>query len=210
MRYRDLLLERVLNLHTTDQKAQYAKPVWDMLLRSYKKLGGFKTATTPEQLINEPGYWKLIRRGDRITAVGIYKKVPNTNNFKVVASAAETELDPNTGEYKSTPQGLKDYTMIKDEDIRMKRSWAEVSGPAERLMIKFGAKYISNKYAELLTGKKILDYSDDGYHYTRLIQGEPVQKAIVGFANLSPSGMEELTKLGFSVSELPDNIQANI
>lgn len=206
MRYREFLVERVINLHTFDEKLPYADQVWDMLQRSYKKIGGFKSADSPRDLANDPGYWKLVRRNGKITALGIYKKSPATKNFKTIASATETELNPETGEYKATERGLKDYNKIKIEDIRAKRSWAEVSGPAEKLMIRSGATPIDNKYAELLTGKKILDLDSDGFHYTRLIQGEPHRKIIVGFVNLSKEGTNELLRLGFNLKELPSNI----
>jgi len=209
MRYHQLLVEKVLNLHTPEQKMKYADKIWDMLQRSYKKIGGFKSANSAEELANDLGYWKVVRRGDHITALGVYKQVSNTDNFKMIASATETELNPE-GEYKATAQGLKDYNMLKKDDIKTKRAWAEVSGPAEKLMLKAGAKPIDNKYAEFLTGKKILDLNPDGYHYTRLIQGEPHEKIIVGFVKLSPNGKEKLSNLGFDLKHLPDNIVSKI
>jgi hypothetical protein len=209
MRYHQLLVEKILNLHTSEEKMKYADKIWDMLQRSYKKMGGFKSANSPEELANDPGYWKLVRRGSHITALGVYKKVPNTNNFKMIASATETEPDTE-GAYKATEQGKKDYHMLKNDDIKTKRAWTEVSGPAEKLMLKAGAKPIDNKYAEFLTGKKILDLNNDGYHYTRLIQGEPHEKIIVGFVHLSLQGKEKLIKLGFDLKHLPDNIASEI
>lgn len=208
MRYHEFLIERVVNLQSTAEKLSYADQVWDMLQRSYKKIGGFKSANSPEELANEPGYWKLVRRGEKITALGVYKKVPKTQNFKMIASATETELNPETGEYRATTQGLKDYNMVKSADIKTNRSWAEVSGPAEKIMIRSGAKPIDNKYAEFLTGKKVLELNSDGYHYTRLIQGEPHEKLIIGFINLSPEGKDELIQRGFNLKELPPNISA--
>jgi len=209
MRYHQLLIERIVNLHTSEEKMKYADKIWDMLQRSYKKMGGFKSANSAKELANDSGYWKLVRRGSHITALKIYKKVPNTNNFKMVAMATETEPDPE-GAYKATERGKKDYNMLKNDDINTKRSWAEVSGPAEKLMLRAGAKPIDNKYAEFLTGKKILDLNTDGYHYTRLIQGEPHEKIIVGFVDLSPIGREKLIKLGFDLKHLPDNIASKI
>jgi hypothetical protein len=185
----------------------YANQVWDMLQRSYKKIGGFKSANSPEELVNDSGYWKLIRRGSHITALGVYKRVPNTDNFKMIAHASETYLNPETGDYKATTQGLKDYHMLKNDDIKTNRAWAEVSGPAEKIMLRSGAKPIDNKYAEFLTGKKILDLNPDGYHYTRLIQGEPHEKIIVGFIKLSPIGREKLINMGIELKNLPNNIK---
>jgi hypothetical protein len=209
MRYHQLLVEKILNLHTPEEKIKYADKIWTMLQRSYKKIGGFKSANSAEELANDPGYWKVVRRGNHITALGVYKQVPNTDNFKMIASATETELNPE-GKYKATTQGLKDYNMLKKDDIKTKRAWAEVSGPAEKLMLKAGAKPIDNKYAEFLTGKKILDLNPDGYHYTRLIQGEPHEKIIVGFVKLSSNGKEKLANLGFDLKHLPDNIASKI
>jgi hypothetical protein len=167
MRYREFLIERILNLWTPQQKKPYADAVWNMLQRSYKKLGGFKSTSSAEELLTEPGYWKLVVRNGKVTAVNIYKKVPNTDNYKVIASASETEHNPETDTYKASAQGIKDYSMVKDADIRTHRSWSEVSGPAERLLAKSGAQPISNKFANLLTGKEILARNPDGIHYTR-------------------------------------------
>ena len=147
MRAKDFLVERILNLWNPEEKAKYAPQVWDMLQKSYKKLpGGFKSAETPDELINEPGYWKLVMRDEKLSAVSIYKKTPRTSNFKIIASATETDLDPETGKYRATKQGRKDYDMLKNADIMLKRAWAEVSGPAEHIMQKSGAKPIPAKF----------------------------------------------------------------
>jgi hypothetical protein len=147
-----------------------------------------------------------VQRGDTITALGIYKPVAKTNNMKSIAAATETELDPDTNKYVATAQGKKDLMMIKSEDIRLNRSWVEVSGPAEKLMLKMGAKPVPNKFAEFLTSKKLLELNSDGFHYTRLIQGEPHEKLIVGFINLSPEGEAQLRSMGLDPKEIPGNI----
>lgn len=207
MRYQEILNERVLNLHTKEEKLRYAQEVWDMLQRSYADIGGFKSAGSIEELVDEPGYWKVVRRGDKITAVNIYKRVPKTKTFKTIASATETVYDPEKKRHKATPPGFKDYEMVKSADIKLKRSWSEVSGKAEKMLDRGGAKPIPNKYAELLTDKKIIELNPDGYHYTRLIHGEPHEKIIYGFVKLSPSGREELLKHNIKIEELPDNIE---
>jgi len=209
MRYKEFLIEKVLNLHSPEERRPYAEVVWDMLQRSYKKVGGFKSAADVEELINEPGYWKLIKRDGRITAVNIYKKSRKSQNLKVIASATETGSyqSPEGEKYKATVQGLSDYEMIKKGDIKTKRSWAEVSGPAEAFLERGGATPIPNRFAEFLTGKKILELNDDGYHYTRLIQGEPKEKAIYGFVKLSAEGREELEAMGIDIETLPKNIE---
>jgi hypothetical protein len=181
-----------------------------MLERSYKKIGGFKSAADPEELVLTPGYWKLVRRDGKITAVNIYKRSEKTKNYKSIASATETELDPVTGNYRATPRGLKDYNMLKNEDLKMKRSWSEVSGAAEVLLKRAAAIPVSNKFAEVLTGKRVLSLDDDGFHYTRLIQGEPHTKIIYGFVDLTQDAYQELTDRGIDLAELPPNIAASI
>lgn len=204
----EFLAERVINLWTPEQKSEYADVVWDMLNRSYQKMGGFKSAANVEELIDTPGLWKLIQRGDKITALNIYKPSEKTTNLKSIAVATDTELDPEKNSYVATTQGKKDLSMIKGEDIRLNRAWVEVSGPAEKLMLKMGANPVPNKFAEFLTGKRVLELNSDGYHYTRLIQGEPHEKLIVGFINLSSAGAEQLRGMGLDPKEFPDNIKS--
>lgn len=203
MRAKDFLIERILNLHTPEEKAKYADQVWDLLQKAYQKMGGFKSAVNKEELIANPGYWKVVKRGDKITAVNLYRKIPQTRTFKVYASGADTELDKDTGEYRATEQGKRDYKDIKKADITQKRSWAEVSGPAAAFVKRLGAKPIPNKYAEYLTGKEILDYNNDGIHYTRLIMGEPHEKAMYGFVGLTPDQEKALKNNNLEIHDLP-------
>ena len=60
------------------------------------------------------------------------------------------------------------------------RAWGEVSGKMEELFTKFGGKPIPNRFAAVLTGKHIDELDPDGLHYTRIINGTPVRKVIVG------------------------------
>jgi hypothetical protein len=203
MRAKEFLIERILNLHTPEQKAKYADQVWDLLQKAYQKVGGFKSAINKEELVANPGYWKVAKRGDKITAVNLYRKIPQTDTFKVYASGAESELDPTKDEYRATKQGKRDYSAIKKADVTQKRSWAEVSGAPETVAKRLGANPIPNKYAAYLTGKEILELSSDGYHYTRLIMGEPHEKIIYGFIGLSPDQEKALENNGLDIQDLP-------
>jgi hypothetical protein len=203
MRAREILTERVLNLHTPEEKAKYVDQIWDLLQKAYSKIGGFKSASSKEELIANPGYWKAVKRGDKITAVNLYRKVPQTSTFKVYASGAEAELDHVTNRYQATKLGKHDYLQIKKADVTQKRSWAEVSGPAEKLAIRNGAKPIPNKYAAYLSGKEILELNPDGYHYTRLIMGEPHEKIMYGFVGLTPEQRKALEINNLEIHDLP-------
>jgi hypothetical protein len=177
--------------------------VWELLQKAYEKMGGFKSAANKEELIANPGYWKVVKRGGKITAVNLYRKIPQTSTFKVYASGAEAELDPETNKYRATTQGKHDYMQIKKADVTQKRSWAEVSGPAEKLAIRNGAKPIPNKYAGALTDKAILSLDPDGIHYTRLIMGELHKKAMYGFVGLTPEQKKSLENKGLEIHDLP-------
>ena len=206
MQAKEFLIERVVNLWTPEQRAKYADQIWHMLQKSYASKGGFLSAESAEELVNTPGYWKIVRRGSDITAANLYRYSTMTDNFKGYASAAETEFDTTKGEYRTTPRGIKDYNQLKREDIRFKRSWAEVSGGPEIMLKRAGAFPISNKFAAMLTGKEILDLNPDGFHYTRLIQGKPHEKVIYGWVKLSEKGLQALKQLGLTKHDLSSNI----
>ena len=191
----DLLNEHIVNLRTPAEKRAYADRVWELLQQSYSSIGGFKSASSPEELVADSGLWKLVTRNGELTAVNVYK---DSFGRKAIASGTN-----------GTPQGRVDYRMVKDEDFKLKRAWAEVSGAVERIMVKNGGRPIPAKYAEILTGKKVLEIDDDGAHYTRLIAGHPHEKVIYGFVNLSSADVANFEALGIDVQQLPDQFVVN-
>lgn len=193
MQIKEILIERVLNLFSPEDKKKYADVVWDMLQTSYKDSGGFKSAVNVDELINDSSLWKIITRGEDVTAVSIYK---DSKGRKAIASGTN-----------GTKQGSKDYKMIRGNDDTLRRAWAEVSGKPEEFLKKKGAIPIPSKFARFLTRKEILKYNPDGVHYTRLIQGAPTEKVIYGFPSLSNDDLAELERSGISIGELPDNFR---
>ena len=173
-----ILLERYVNLFTPTDKEQYVDTVWDMLDQAYKPVGGFKSATSKDDLIQDSNLWKLVKRGDKIVSVAIYK---DKNGRKSIAMATD-----------GTVQGKKDLIKLKSDDIKLHRSWCEASDKAESFLKRLGAVPVSSKYAAKLTGKEILGYDVDGVHYTRLIQGEPHVKGIYGFPHITDDVKDEL------------------
>lgn len=188
-----ILTERVVNLFNPDEKQKYAKPVWDMLQTAYEPSGGFGSAASIEELIDKTALWKLVVRDGNISALAIYK---DSQGRKGIASASDGSF-----------QGKKDYRMIRQDDIKLKRSWAEVSGGPEAIIKKLKGEPLPNKFAPILTGKKILNYNDDGIHYTRLIAGVPREKVIYGFVQLSPEMEQKIEAAGIDLQDLPPNIQ---
>lgn len=188
----EILSERVVNAFDNDKKKQYSDQVWNILQQSYAKLpGGFGTASSVEELIAKSGLWKIIVRNGKVSAVNVYK---DQHGRKSIASGTD-----------GSPQGKMDYKMIKNADVKLGRAWAEVSGAPAAMLEKMGAKPIPSKFAEMLTGKKIMNYDPDGVHYTRLINGEPHEKVMYGIVNLSPELESKLANSGVELNQLPDN-----
>ena len=193
MKSHEFLTERVLNLHDVTSKEKYADAVWDILQKSYEKIGGFKSAPDTETLIHDTGLWKVVTRNGQISAVNLYK---DKFGRKSIASGTN-----------GTEQGKRDFLMLKNEDVKLGRAWAEVSGAPEKILARQGAKPIPNKFAQLLTDKEILELNPDGYHYTRLIGGEPHEKIIYGVVNMDKGLADKLQAAGIDLKELPDNLR---
>jgi hypothetical protein len=196
MRANEILTERVRNLFGNLSKLQYGQQVWRVLQNSYASLpGGFGTASSLEELINTSGLWKVVTRDGKVSAVNIYR---DQHGRKSIASGTD-----------GTPQGKKDFMMIKGEDVKMQRAWAEVSGAPEKILARIGAKPIPAKYASVLTGKEILDYAEDGFHYTRLIAGHPHEKIMYGVVQVTPELEAKLVSSGVSLHDLPDSFKTS-
>lgn len=193
MRANELLSERIVNAFDQSKKQKYADQVWDILQKSYAKLpGGFGTASSIEELIEKSGLWKIIVRNGQVTAVNVYR---DQHGRKSIASGTD-----------GSRQGKLDYKMIKDEDVKLGRAWAEVSGAPAAMLAKLGAKPIPSKFAKILTGKHIISYDPDGYHYTRLIAGDPHEKIMYGVINLTPELEQTLKDNGIQLNQLSPDI----
>lgn len=172
------LFEHYVNLHTPEEKQKLVDEVWEMLEKAYAPAGGFKSASSKDDLVHNSSLWKLVRRAGKIVSVVIYKDQHGRKSIAIATDGSE--------------QGKKDLYKLKLDDLRLQRSWCEASGKIEAIIIKLGGKPLSNKFAEMLTGKKILGYDVDGIHYTRLIAGEPHSKVIFGFPELSDTEKEKI------------------
>jgi hypothetical protein len=193
MQIKEFLTERVINLFKPEDMEPYAQEVWDILQKSYEKAGGFKSATDIPDLLQKSNMWKLVTRNGRVSAVSIYRDQMGRKSI-----AAGTD---------QTPQGKRDYMMVKGDDVKMERAWAEVSGAPEHMAKKAGMIPVPNKFAPFLTRKEIVEYNADGYHYTRLIEGHPHEKVIYGSFKLSPEDAHNLFKSGVELHEVPDHFE---
>lgn len=156
--------EAFLNLWTISDREKYKQQVFAMIEDAYKYIGGY--AGDLEELVANSLLWKCVIRNQKTVSVVIYK---DKLGRKLVALASD-----------GSDEGKKGLVKILQEDITLQRSWSELSGKLETLSKKLGMRMIPSKFAPILTGKKILSYSEDGYHYTRVIGGEEHEKVLFG------------------------------
>lgn len=118
--------ERFINLFTRDieKRREYADEVWDILQKSYASVGGIKGSgfKDKEDMINNLPFWKLATKNGEVVAVGMFK---DKNGRKRVAVGA-----------KRAPGAKEKVVDMMLSDLKMKRSWGEVSGPSWGFLMK--------------------------------------------------------------------------
>lgn len=163
-----LYLEKFVNLWSKDEMDQYIDEVYDIMIESYKSIGGFLTANSSEELKQKCDLIKIIKRNGKISAVSCYK-VSNSNRKLICGGTNGTE------------RGKADLYMIINEDIKQidRNAYSEVSGKLEHIYLKRGANIIPNNLVELIIGKPV-ELDNNGFHYYREIKGQKIRKILVG------------------------------
>jgi hypothetical protein len=161
-----ILHERVVNVFNDTDKAKHAGEVFDLIDRAYGYVGGHSNYRSPETLLGDDSWWKLIRLDGQIVALAIYKR---KHGRKRVALATD-----------GTERGKEALYKMIAEDMREQRGWSEASGKAAKLLVKFGMPPIHNDHAEELLGKDILAQHGQ-FKYDRIIGGHVHTKMILGY-----------------------------
>jgi len=178
-----ILTERILtiDLSKDNLKSDFfyrnLEEIWEIIERSYSYVGGFKGAENIEDLLTKTKIWKIVKRDLNVSALVAYR---DQWGLKSICAACD-----------GSSRGKKDIYMLFCEDIKMQRSWSEVSHKAERINLKLGSIPISNQYVQEILNKPILRLDSDGYHYDRIIGGEVKTKVLVGWVK----GYEFLPKI---------------
>ncbi len=173
-----MLLESYVNIiDDKDEKERYFDEVWALLNKAYAKIGGVK-GTNKDEMMQDNILWKLVRKGNKIVACQIYKLT--NHGRKVVLGGARK--DDVTGE--TDPVAKDAFYKIVDDDVKLtdRMAYAEVSDAMEHIYInKKGAQVIPAETVQKLLPHKQIQIQPDGYHYTRMIDGEPITKIMVGY-----------------------------
>lgn len=164
-----------------DAKWNYIKDnilsLWDFLNNGYKKAGY-------EKFCGCDNHRSLLRNAN-LVKIGFY------NNEWVAVSVYTGYRDgfKNVGITATTNDKLRDYgvravrTIIKNDIGNFDNFfWSECSGAIEYLYEKYNGIKIPNEYVENILQKSVTIESD-GFHYSRLIQGDLQRKIMYGFNN---------------------------
>ena len=154
-------------------KEQYIDQVWQILQDSYKDIGGLQIFGRPQDLLKANNMWKMVTRNGKVVAVVIYKR--GRGGRKLVAGGSN-----------GSAQGKKDFYKICSEDVRMpdRQTWGEVSGSLEGILLfKYDAIPIPSYLADRAIrdmNREIKYRNPDGFHYTRDIGGDFIEKIMFG------------------------------
>ena len=81
-KFTNFLTESYVNLFDTDKrKWDYLDQVWDMLQESYKRMKGFHSVKTKEDLVTECKMWKLSKKNGKVIAKGTHDKLMSTCKY---------------------------------------------------------------------------------------------------------------------------------
>ena len=170
------LNERVVNIFKSDKgdREKYAREVFDKIQKAYKSQGGIKGNgfKSPEDMIKNIPFWKIVRKNDEIVAGILYK---DKGGRKGVASFTD-----------GTPEGKKALIDIKKAEFS--RAYNEVSGLAlgftkKILGIDFILKYVKTpEEATKILGDELrpVPENDENVRYTPELKPYFYQREIGG------------------------------
>ena len=168
----EYMAESYINLSINDDKKKmYANQVFDILQKSYAKIGGIHGSgfSSPEDMIENIPYWKLFKRDGNIIACILYK---DKNGRKLVALGSD-----------GSEEGKRIAKRMLRDDIERNRAYGEVSDA----VLRYLQKTYGNDLEEFLVPSaevgKILKKEvipTGAYTYKRSIGGVEHEKAMYG------------------------------
>ncbi len=155
-------------------REKYRQQFHDLLTKAYSNIGGYggKTSGSKEESdeihndISNLNIKAVKKQGGEITAINVYK---DNHGRKLIATATN-----------KSPRSKIDWTNLAKDDIKKKRSWAEVSGAVEHLFSTLNSPKVKNTEASTLTGKSDIEPNGE-YKYSRKIGNERHEKTIMGY-----------------------------
>ena len=172
-----LFNERYVNLFKKKEKEKYVAEILKMLHKSYAAIGGIKGLDNDDELTDDDTTWikcDVDTKNNHIRALVVYSsEVKNMRKVRFVAQ-------------DGTAEGKKAlYRMIEDDFKRPERKNLFAECSTEKMVainLKRGAIPVPAKIAKEtldMYNKKIKEFRDDGYFYTRVIGSVPLTKVLL-------------------------------
>ena len=173
MRFKEFLNEKFLNLFSSRDKRIFVDVVWEILQRTYAPLGGIKGSgfSSKEDMVNNIPFWKLLRRGDKILAVQLYK---DSNGRKFVAAGTD-----------GSREGKEALKKILTDELTLGRSYGEISENVLKALANFIGEeqmksfIVDPSEVEAIIQKPIFFEPGDLF-YLRDIHGHKEKKFLIG------------------------------
>lgn len=175
--FTQFLNERFVNAFSTEEKTPLADEVWDIIQKSYAKIGGIHGSgfKNKQNMIDAIPMWKAVRKNGKIVAVALYKDKEGRKRVAVGTDGSE--------------DGKKGIFEIAKHDFT--RAYFEVSGPSfgslkRELGIEFLKQYVKSvEEAEYISGEKFgpPDESDKMFTGTPELQKYMYSRDIGGTAH---------------------------
>jgi len=157
------------------EKAKYIDIIWDILLKGYEKVKGGLFFKSKDELIKTTVKWKIVLSDDNnVLAVSVYKA---KKGLKLVAMSINQMF-----------RNISIPALAKSIKEDLSTCWMEISEKAEEFVMQNGGlDFIipNNLIQKILEDKKIIAFSSDGNHYSRIIQNIQKEKILVGTPNYS-------------------------
>ena len=164
---------------------KYYPQIKEVIDDGYRDIGGAIGFGDKESILNESDFCKLYRdKEGNILAVSFYadKRHPNRHQLWL-----KDDRKQNRGRKICCCAARKGYSeylkkiLVEDFKITNRNVWGEFSSKAATFAMKCGALPIPvNAAQSILSDKIFFDKKDDGYFYTRKINGKKHTKCIIG------------------------------
>ncbi|MCD8206318.1 MAG: hypothetical protein LUD72_00105 [Bacteroidales bacterium] len=162
---------QLINITDRNEIKQNIGRAYELILKSYKEIGGFLTARSEKALYRQTTLLTIYGDEDETYAVGAYSGYLGGNKLCAIGS-------------DETPTGKLGVRLIIQRDIREWDGWywCEASGAVEYLFNQNGGYNIPSLYASEILQRNDIQIIDE-YHYIRSFgpEHEPIEKTIFGF-----------------------------
>ena len=169
IKFNQFLTERFINLVGADKlKSQYAKEVFEMIQTAYSEIGGIKGSgfNSPDDMIKNIWFWKLIRKNNKIVTVVLYK---DKGGRKLVCVATD-----------GSPEGKKGLSEILESDLKQTRAYMEVSCTLLSFMVRVLG------YSEIIKHAKTVEEVSKILITDKIFPANPLDHNVIKHKPLEP------------------------